>query len=50
VQFKDAAGQPLAGCGQYQVDASQAASDPTFTQIQYQFETLYYKTWTTVDL
>ncbi|MFN6037142.1 MAG: gliding motility-associated C-terminal domain-containing protein [Bacteroidota bacterium] len=50
VQFKDAAGQPLAGCGQYQVDASQAASDPTFTQIQYQFETLYYKTWTTVGV
>ncbi|MFN5182435.1 MAG: gliding motility-associated C-terminal domain-containing protein [Bacteroidota bacterium] len=50
VQFKDAAGVPLTGCGQYQVDASQAAGDPTFTQIQYQFETLYYKTWTTVGV
>ena len=50
VQFKDAAGNPLNGCGQYQVDASQAAADPSFTQIQYQFETVYYKSWTTVGV
>lgn len=50
VQFQDAAGLPLTGCGQYQVDASQASTDPTFVGITYNFESLYYKTWTTVGV
>ncbi len=55
VTFKDQNGVPLTGCGIYNVNATQAATDPTFTVIPSntqpsQFDPIYYKKWTLVGV
>jgi gliding motility-associated-like protein len=49
-RIKDQNGVPISGCGQYQVDAFQAATDTAFKLITYSGEDLYYKKWTTVGV
>ncbi|MBC7863111.1 MAG: gliding motility-associated C-terminal domain-containing protein, partial [Bacteroidia bacterium] len=43
-------GNLLTGCGQYQIDATLASSDPTYINITYLGEPLYYKPWTVVSV
>ncbi len=55
VTFKDQNGVPLSGCGIYNVNATLAATDPTFIQIPSntqpnQFDPIYYKKWTLVGV
>ncbi len=60
ISIIDQAGNPIPGCGSYNVDATGAASDPTFNHAVYfdtfsnqwlsSFDTTYYKKWTTVGV
>jgi hypothetical protein len=49
ISVKDQAGNPIPGCGQYQIDASQVATDTSFHQAGAGFG-YYYRKWTTVGL
>lgn len=63
VTMTDQAGNPIAGCGQYQVDATLVSTDPTFHKAAYfdgtnwvdgsdplWFSDIYYKNWTMVGV
>ena len=60
ITILDQSGNPIPGCGSYNVDASGAANDPSFTYAAYYdtfsnawevgFDTVYYKKWTTVGV
>jgi gliding motility-associated-like protein len=58
VNIFDQAGNPIPGCGSYEVDAQAASHDPTFhTAVSYSggtwsvgFDTTFYKTWTLVGV
>jgi gliding motility-associated-like protein len=64
ITTRDQAGNPIAGCGQYQIDASQVSTDPNFIAasswnswnntwtdpVPGGFNSYYYKKWTTVGM
>jgi gliding motility-associated-like protein len=50
VTMMDGSGNLLTGCGQYQIDATQASADTSYILIDYGGQDLYYKKWTVVSV